>query len=193
MEIIEIKNKLPDIVDMFTPDIVNKFANVIQARSKYQLNNFVINQHDTDEMKYQQTLLEIQNIYYTVKHFLLESEKIKIRIKRLKATGDELDAIDAEQEALSLEQMEVASLGTYRELKELLRILDTFPEYTREQIEANQEEYWHKRMHRQIEVDQTAGNSQLASHINSLIQMGELNYEAPEKEEILEIRRLENK
>ncbi len=192
MELMPHEDKFPQMLDLFTPDIVNKFANVIQARSSYQLQHFVVNQHDTDPMRYMQTLLEIQSIYYTVKNFLLECEKIRIRIKRLKATGDELDAIQAEQEALSLEQLQVASIGTYRELKELLQILETFPEYTREEIEANQAEYWHKRMYRQIEVDKTGGNSQLGSHLNSLIQMGELKYEAPPRDATLEFRKVED-
>lgn len=169
-------SELSEITSLFTPDIVALFAEVSQTRSDYQLEKFVVNQHDTDEMRYVQTLLEIQNIYYTVKHLSLETKKNQIKVDRLKATGDEIDAIDAEQIELGMEQTKIAALGTMRELETLLEILKQFPRYTRAEIEANQIEYWNKRMHRQIETDRAGGRPSIAAHLNSLIQMGELQY-----------------
>jgi hypothetical protein len=169
-------SELSEITSLFTPEIVELFAEISQTRSDYQLEKFVVNQHDTDEMRYVQTLLEIQNIYYTVKHLSLEAKKNQIKIERLRATGDEIDAIDAEQIEIGLEQTSLASLGTYRELETLLKILSEFPRYTRSQIEAGQADYWNKRMHRQIETDQVGGRPSIAAHLNSLIQMGELRY-----------------
>lgn len=167
-------SELSEITSLFTPDIVELFAEISQTRSDYQIEKFVVNQHDTDEMRYVQTLLEIQNIYYTVKHLSLESKKKKIKIERLRATGDEIDAIEAEQIEIGMEQTSLASLGTYRELETLLKILSQFPRYTRAQIEAGQSEYWTKRMHRQIQTDQLGGRPSIAAHLNSLIQMGQL-------------------
>lgn len=171
-------SELQEITSLFTPEIVELFAEISQSRSDYQLEKFVVNQHDTDEMRYVQTLLEIQNIYYSVKHMNLEAKKDKIKLERLRATGDEIDAIEAEQLELGMERASLAALGTYRELETLLKILSQFPRYTRADIEANQLEYWTKRMHRQIETDQAGGRPSIAAHLNSLIQMGELRYVA---------------
>lgn len=178
-------SELSEITSLFTPDIVALFAEVSQTRSDYQLEKFVINQHDTDEMRYVQTLMEVQHIYYTVKHLSLETQKNQIKIDRLKATGDAIDAIDAEQIELGMEQTRLAALGTLRELETLLKILEQFPRYTRAQIEAGQADYWHKRMTRQIETDRMGGRPSMAAHLNSLIQMGELHFvEDPTKQPV---------
>lgn len=176
----EQENKLPEIISMFTPDIVERFVEVTQSRSRYQLDKFVINQHDTDEMKYVQILLEIQGLYYATKDRLIEMEKNRIKIKRLRATNDEIDELEAQQIELGMEQSAIHSLSAYREIKYLFEVLEKYPRYTREQIEENQAEYWHKRMHRQAEIDRLANNPGFAGHIASLIQMGELEYIAPE-------------
>lgn len=173
-------DKLPEVISMFTPDIVNRFAEIAQSRSRYQLDNFVINQHDTDEMRYSQVLLEIRGLYYYAKDAMIEAKKTRIKIQRLRDTGDEIDELEAQQLELGLEQSALHSISTFRELQHLLGVLEKFPRYTREDIEKNQLEYWHKRMHRQIETDRLANNPGLAGHITSLIQMGELQYVPPE-------------
>ena len=179
-------SELSEITSLFTPDIVELFAEISQSRSDYQLEKFVVNQHDTDEMRYVQTLLEVQQIYYTVKHLSLETKKNQIKIDRLKATGDEIDAIDAEQIELGMEQTQLAALGTLRELETLLKILEQFPRYTRTQIEAGQTDYWRKRMNRQIETDRMGGRPSIAAHLNSLIQMGELRYVTEDQKQSIE-------
>lgn len=173
------QDRLPEIISMFTPDIVNRFAEVTQSRSRYQLEKFVMNQHDTDEMRYVQIVTEIQSMYYSAKNMLLEMKKNRIKIDRLRATGDEIAELEAQQIELSIEQAMISSIAFYREMQHLTDILEQFPRYTREQIENNQPEYWHKRMYRQAEIDATAGTSNLAGHLTSLLQMGELKYEYP--------------
>lgn len=190
----KIENELQKISSLFTPEIVNIFAEITQSRSDYQLEKFVVNQHDTDEMRYVQIIIEIQSIYYGVKNLILEMEKNKIKIKRLRLTNDEIDELEAQQIELNVEQNTLNVISTFRELKKLLELLNDFPRYTRKQIEDNQKEYWHKRMHRQVETEQVSGRPSLAAHLTSLIQMGELeyvtkkDYEKLEKEMIKEIK-----
>jgi hypothetical protein len=113
-------------------------------------------------------------------------QKNEIKIKRLKSTKDEIDTLEAQQIELGMEQSRLAAIGTFRELKALLDILNTFPRYSRQQIEEGQKEYWHKRMHRQVETDQVGGGPSIAAHLNSLIQMGELQYVTKEDYKELE-------
>lgn len=165
------------IKDYFSPDIVALFAEVNQPRSQYQLEKFVVNQHDTPEMQYVQIVNEIQNLYYTIKTVSLELKKKEIEIQRLKATGDDIDAIDAELKELGLEQTRVTAVGAFRELETLTNLLGNYKRYSREEIEKAQPEYWNKRMFRQLEVERSGSG---AAHLQSLIQMGSIEYKYPE-------------
>jgi len=145
-------SNLPDISKYFTPAIVATFAEVHQPRSNFQLQHFVVGQHDTDEMRYCQCVTEIQALYYTIKGVSLELQKTQIEIDRLRATGDEIDEIEAQIKELGIEQTKVVAVGAFRELEILLAIMRSYPAYTRQEIEAGQPEYWHKRLHRQQEA-----------------------------------------
>jgi hypothetical protein len=143
---------LPDITTYFTPEIVATFAEVHQPRSTFQLERFVIGQHDTDEMQYVQCVTEIQALYYTIKEVSLSLQITEIEITRLRATGDEIDELNAQIKELGIEQTRVVGVGAFRELKVLLDLLKNFPAYTREEIEEGQLEYWTKRLNRQERV-----------------------------------------
>lgn len=171
-------SELSNISEYFTPDLVARFAEVNQPRSEFQLEKFVVEQHDTPEMQYVQIINELQNLYYTIKTVGIEIKKKEIEIERLKNTGDEIDALDAELKEIGLEQTRVVSVGAFRELEILLKMLEKYPRYTREQIEEAQPDYWAKRIFRQLEVDRTGAG---ASHIQSLIQMGAINFEYPKE------------
>ena len=148
---------LPDLTKYFTPEIVATFAEIHQPRSRFQLEKFVIGSQDTDEMRYYQCVTEIQALYYTIKQVTLELEKTRIEIQRLRATGDEIDEIEAQIKELGIEQTQVVGVGAFRELEILLDIKNSYPEYTRKEIEADQSNYWSKRLDRQnISANQQA-------------------------------------
>ena len=79
-------------------------AEIQQPRSEYQLQHFVVNQHDTEPQRYRQCLIEIQAISYTLRTVKLELRKTALEIARLRASGDEINEIEAQIK-------EVASLG----------------------------------------------------------------------------------
>jgi hypothetical protein len=140
---------LPDITTYFTPEIVATFAEVHQPRSTFQLERFVIGQHDTDEMQYVQCVTEIQALYYTIKEVSLSLQITEIEITRLRATGDEIDELNAQIKELGIEQTKVVGVGAFRELEILLAIMRRYPAYTRKEIELGQPDYWTKRLNRQ--------------------------------------------
>ena len=162
----------------YTQDLLLSISEIQQARSNFQIENFVINQHDTPEMKYYQTLIELQNLYYTIKIINLQMKKAKIQINDLKKTGNEIDKIDAEIREIEFEQIKVVAIGTVREIEKLLTIYNSFDKkYTREEIEKNQEEYWSKRLHRQAVLELMAnGSTAQAGHLESLRQIGIINF-----------------
>jgi hypothetical protein len=131
-------------------EILNIIANIQQSRSNFELEHFVLGQHDTIEMAYYQTALEIQDTVFKIKNAELEVQKINIEMSRLMASGDEIDAIIAQQKGLVKEQTEIAMVGAKRELEHLLKLWDAFPvKYNREQIELGQGDYWRARLERQ--------------------------------------------
>ena len=164
---------LPEVIKKITPDLEFAISEVQQPRSRFQLEKFVINQHDTTEMQYVQCVNEIQNLYYTIKTISLELQKKEIQIKKLRATGDEVDEIDAQIIELGIEQTRVAGIGAFRELEHLVDMWNSFPvKYTREQIELNQPEYWNKRLTRQAEAQALGTGSVEWAQIDAMRQAG---------------------
>jgi hypothetical protein len=142
-------NNLPDIREFVKDDLVAIFAEVHQPRSAFQLERFVVGQHDTDEMRYVQCITEIHALYYTIKEVTLSLQISEIEITRLRATGDEIDELNAQIKELGIEQTKVVGVGAFRELEILLAIMRRYPAYTREEIELGQPDYWTKRLNRQ--------------------------------------------
>jgi len=171
---------LPDVEEKFTPEVLLAMAEIQQSRSDFQIEKFVVNQHDTDEMRYVQTVIELQQLYYTIKTVSLEMKKTEIEIARKRATGDEIDEIDAQLKELGLEQTRLVGIGAFRELEKLFIIFNSFEKkYTRAEIEAAQPDYWNKRLHRQATLEAIGGTQAQAAHLDSLRQIGALEI-APE-------------
>lgn len=181
-----------DIVKQVNDDIISAIAEIQQPRSRFQLENFVLNQHDTEEMRYYQCVLEIQSLWTTLRDFDLEIKKKRIKIERLKASNDEIDHIDAQLMENGLEDTLRVRLGAVRELEILIDLWKSFPvKYTRDDIEKLQHIYWAKRLTRQAELDALGNGGKInPAHLDALRQMGALNLESnvealePEKREI---------
>ena len=147
---------------------------VQQPRSRYQLIHFVIGQHDTPEMRFYQLMLEIQDTAYKLRMAELGVRKAEVEITRLLATGDEIDAIEAEEKRVGLEQTEIVMGGALREMAVLEDIVDSSQHYTRDEIEHAQPEYWEKRLTRQTELQILSGSVGWAQ-LDSMRQIGLLD------------------
>ena len=164
-----------DIDKYFTPDIVARFAEVQQSRSAFQLEKFVVGQHDTPEMQYYQCILEIQSLYYTIKQVSLEVQIAELEIAKLRASQDPIDELKAQSKELGLEQTRVVGVGAFRELEILLDILNRYPRYSREDIEIAQPTYWSNRLERQAAAQAIGGSQAAASNLEALMQIGALD------------------
>jgi len=148
---------------------------VNQSRSRFQIEKFVIGQHDTPEMQFFQLCLELQTAIATSKRMELEIKKGNLTIQRLKDTGDELDSIDAQMAEIGLNQSISALRSLNNELEILIDIWNTFEtKFSRDQIESNQEEYWTKRLVRQATAQVVGSGSVDMGHIEALSQAGAL-------------------
>ena len=152
-------------------NISDAIAEVQQPRSRFQLVHFVIGQHDTPEMRFYQLCLELQDMGYKLRMAQLGVRKTEVEIRRLVETGDELDAIEAEEKQVGLEQTRVVMLGAEREIAILTDLFDESQKFTRAEIEHAQPEYWHARLTRQTNLQIMAGGVQWAQ-LDSMRQAG---------------------
>jgi hypothetical protein len=156
-------------------EIDKAIAEVQQPRSRFQLEAFVLGQHATPEMKYYQTVLELQDAIYKYKLALIGVKKAELKISKLRSTGDELDELKAQERELGLLQTRFVMLGAEREMKHLLEIFDTFThKYTRDEIEAAQLDYWQARLTNNAKAMLMGGASVNPAHIEAMEQAGVL-------------------
>ena len=156
--------------------IEQAIAEIQQPRSRFQLERFVLGQHATDEMRYYQVCLELQDMLHKYKLAEINKKKTDIKIERLRLTGDELDELEAQEIELGQEQTRLAVIGAQRELAHLIDIWDTFQhKYTREEIEAAQPNYWHARLTNNAKAMLMGGSSVNAAHIEAMEQAGVLD------------------
>ena len=162
-------------------DIGDAIAEVQQPRSRFQLIHFVIGQHDTPEMRFYQLCLELQDMGYKLRMAQIAVRKTTVEIGRLQATGDELDAIEAEEKQVGLEQTRIVMRGAEREIAILTDLFDESTHYTRAEIEHAQPEYWQARLTRQTNLQIMAGGVQWAQ-LDSMRQAGLLDELVAERE-----------
>ncbi len=155
-------------------NISEAIAEIQQPRSRYQLIHFVIGQHDTPEMRFYQLCLELQDMGFKLRTAQLSVRKTEIEIARLLEAGDELDAIEAEEKEVGLEQTRIVMRGAEREIAVLTDLFDESQKFTRDEIEHAQPEYWEKRLTRQTNLQIMSGGVQWAQ-LDSMRQIGMLD------------------
>jgi hypothetical protein len=158
-------------------DEINKaIAEVQQPRSRFQLERFVLGQHATPEMQYYQTVIELQDAIYKYKLAKINVQKCELKIAKLRATGQDLDELKAQEIELGLAQTGFAMVGAEREMKDLLEIFDSFTrKYTRDEIEAAQPDYWQARLTNNAKAMLMGGSGVNAAHIEAMEQAGVLD------------------
>jgi hypothetical protein len=151
---------------------------VIPSRTRFQLRQFVIGQHDTAPMQWRQILIEAQDLAYKIRMAELDVERKRIEIHKLLSTGDPIDQIDAEEKQLGITLTERTLQGARMELGWLQELADEIGPHTFDEIEADQPTYWQLRLARQAGLDQLAlqqGISQ--ANLQSMLSAGLLNKE----------------
>jgi len=163
-------------------NITDAINEVQQPRSRFQLVHFVIGQHDTPEMRFYQLCIELQDMGHKLRLAQLGVRKAEVEIGRLVATGDELDALEAEEKQVGLEQTRIVMRGAQRELAILGDLFDNSTHYTRDEIEHAQPEYWKARLTRQTNLQLLAGHVDVGQ-LTSLHNAGLLDELIAEREQ----------
>ena len=165
-------------------NITEAITEVQQPRSRFQLVHFVIGQHDTPEMRFYQLCLELQDMGYKLRKAEIAGKKSQVKIARLLATGDELDALEAEEKQVDLEQTRIVMRGAEREIAILTDLFDESQHYTRDEIEHAQPEYWKARLTRQTNLQLMAGHVD-SGQLTSLHNAGLLDELVAQREQHL--------
>tara|TARA_R110002110_G_scaffold385834_1_gene597498 strand:- start:372 stop:905 length:534 start_codon:yes stop_codon:yes gene_type:complete len=171
-------------------NINEAIAEIQQPRSRFQLIHFVIGQHDTPEMRFYQLCIELQDMGYKLRLAKISVHKTEIKIRRLLETGDELDALEAEEMEVSLEQTLIIMRGAEREIAILKDLFNESQKFTRDEIEHAQPEYWKKRLTRQTNLQLMAGSVDLGQ-LTSLHNAGLLDEAVEERKQQLANERKE--
>lgn len=165
-------------------EIERAIAEVQQPRSRFQLERFVLGQHATPEMQYYQVCIELQDMIFKYKLAEINEKKTQLRIAKLRATGDEIDELEAQELELSSQNAQFAIIGAKREIAHLVDIFNSFEHrYTREEIESAQPEYWKERLTGNARAMLMGGSSVNPAHIESMQQAGVLDQFIQEVEE----------
>lgn len=156
--------------------IEKAIAEVQQPRSRFQLERFVLGQHPTNEMRYYQVCIELQDALNNYKLTEINLKILEKKIAKLRATGDEIDELKAQAKELSLQQTRISMIGGKRELDHLVEIWESFEhKYTRAEIEATQPEYWQARLTNNAKAMLMGGANVNPAHIEAMEQAGVLD------------------
>lgn len=154
-------------------ELKQAFMEIQQPRTPYQIEKFVVGQHDTEEMQYAQCVLELQIKYNNIRRAIINRKIIEKDIEILLAKGDDKSFLKAELKKIDLEEQDSAMIGAIREFDILNQIWENFPvKYNRTQLNFNQEAYWQKRLTREASYELQAQGRIGKGTIEALTQIG---------------------
>lgn len=159
------------IDDIARTELLDALNAIQQPRSDYQIEHFVVGQHDTEAMRYHQCVLEMQIKYDSIRLAQLDIELMHLDIEE--CDDSPRGRIGARKKRIGLESTERALLGAIREFTCLYKMFKSFGRtYTYEEIQADQIAYWHKRAIRQTEHECQAYGRPQVGQLDMMRQMG---------------------
>jgi hypothetical protein len=174
-------------------DLIAAFDEIQMPRSEYELRKFVIESQDTPAKAYAHCVLELSNKYDNLRLANIDVQIKEHEIADLEAKGDKIAMLEAQKKRIELEQTNRARLGALREFEALYRIWNEFEhKYTRAEIDADQPEYWSRRISRQANNDMVATGRVSPSNVDALHMIGKASVPALDVVRDVERRYLEN-
>ena len=166
-------NKLKEFSDKFDVGKID-FSKYTAGRTSFQLERFVMQEHDLPERKFLQLMMELKSMRDGFIGDCFEIEKLKIEIKRLLATNDEIDNLEACKKQYILRQYEENMIFREREIKTIVRLINSLPKiYTYDEIEAAESVYWEHRLTRQAFEDMVSAQTGInQGNVRANIQAG---------------------
>jgi hypothetical protein len=166
-------NKLKEFSNKFDLGAID-FSKYTAGRTSFQLERFVMQEHDLPERKFLQLMMELKSMRDGFIGDVFEIEKMKIEIKRLLAKNDEVDTLEAMKKQYFMRQLEENMIFREREIKTIVQLINSLPKiYTYDEIEAAESRYWECRLTRQAFEDMASAQTGInQGNIRANIQAG---------------------
>ena len=162
-----------EIIERCESELALAICAIQQPRTNFQLKHFVVGQHDTEPRRWMQCVLELQIKLQNLKRAAINRRKINRKIAAFAARGDEESADEAALLQIDRDEHELAIMGALRETEALFAIYQSFPRsYTRDEIDASEDEYWQKRIARQARHGILSNGSIGMGDLDSMAQIG---------------------
>lgn len=153
-----------ELKPLMTDDLLKAFDEIQMARTPYILKHFVVGQHDTAEQQYAQCVLELQIKYDVIRRAILGREKLKIEQAKIERAAllivdpedKRVKEIEAKLKGFDVEEQDRAMKGALREFAALYDLFKGYNQYTRDDLNKAQSDYWTKRLTRQANQDMLA-------------------------------------
>jgi len=145
-----------------------------QNRSNFALEKFVVGSHDLPGRQRKQVLDELLSVMQGLQQVVTEYELTTIDIQELNEATDnhyqnERNIINLRSKERDQKFQELRIIGLIRECNALYQILEALPKYTREKFEAEEAQYWTKRLSKQFFLAQHQGNQGNLDAIHQLV------------------------
>ena len=165
--------KLKEFSDKFDLGKID-FSKYTAGRTSFQLERFVMQEHDLPERKFLQLMMELKSMRDGFIGDVFEIEKMKIEIKRLLVKNDEVDTLEAMKKQYFMRQLEENMIFREREIKTIVQLINSLPKiYTYDEIEAAESRYWECRLTRQAFEDMASARTGInQGNIRANIQAG---------------------
>jgi hypothetical protein len=155
-------------------DLTQAIAEIQQPRSRYVLETMILGEHDTAQMRFYYCVIELTDKLRKYRLAEVSKERIEREMNRLEESDDVDADLDLRQKRIEYDFFMGVMAGGKRELDDLFDIYAEIQHFTREEIDANQAEYWQARMTRQTQMQIMAGGVQWAQ-LDALRQVGLLD------------------
>lgn len=147
---------------------------VQQPRSRYMLDHLILGQHDTPEMRFFYCVVELNDKLAKYRHAEVNKERMEREMARLEESDEQDADLDLRDQRIEYDYYMGVMAGGERELRDLFDIYAGMEHFTREQIDANQKDYWEARMTRQTELQIMSGTIGWAQ-LDAMRQVGLLD------------------
>src|ERR1019366_66210 len=126
-----------DLISKVGNDLAKAIRTIQQSRSNFQIEHFVVGQHDTEPRRWWQCVLELQIKLQNLRRAVIQRRQTERKLLSLDNAGTDESRDEAALLRLDREDHELAVLGAVRETECLYAIFKSFDRiFTREELDA---------------------------------------------------------
>lgn len=160
--------------------LLQKMLRITQNRTPFQLKHFVVGSHDKPGRQYWQVMMELQSLMMALGDMADDMEMAHIELQEtIIELENESDKWKKEKHQVNIRRMKRKYLSQkfsitarIREADYLLELLNTMPEYTLDEIIAEEPEYWRVRLRRQAYLGMRGAATGMGfGNLDAILQM----------------------